>query len=90
MASVEFPPHVAVPPQPIGGVQGNVWGSNVVAHEAEELDPDVFAEGTEASLTSLRPKQALQDETEEVGLAAEDWLEALRAIDLSETDGALA
>lgn len=88
MPSWGSPPHAWPDPQPVGTNRGNVCGSNVTTHGEEELFPDLFSEESEASLPSLGFVQALSDEGAEGRVAAEDWLEAAQAIDLSETDGA--
>lgn len=89
MKSDETPPPVGTHTLPLQNGQRNVWSGTVATHGQEESCSGLFAQGAEASLLSLEPIQALNDEAEEERVGAEDWLEAVQAIDLSDTSGAL-
>lgn len=88
MASDAPPPDVEARLPPIGSCLGNVWGGDVATRGEEELSPDLSAQGSEASLLSLGPMQTSSDEPGEDRVAEEDWLEAVRAIDLGGADAA--
>lgn len=90
MATHEPPSHVRTMACPISDDRENVCGTDDAAISGgREPCPDLFAEGAGVSLRPLDPRRTSSNETEDGGVVAEDWLDAVHAIDSSESDSAV-
>ncbi|CAM9966701.1 unnamed protein product [Scytosiphon promiscuus] len=81
-------PYVGAQPPRVGDSQRNVWRGCVSPHgeETRLVSPDRFPYAAEPPMLSMVPIQDSNSEAGEEGLAAEDWLDAVEAIDLSDID----
>lgn len=88
MAIDEYPLDVRTNPSLIDDGRGSICRNYLASHGEKELCPDLIAEAADASLLSLEPIQTSDDGADEERVAPEDWLEAMQAMDFSNTDGA--